>query len=215
MRALKFVFCHFKFVSVNTNLIHPCFFSVCCHYFSVFYVSKLLFWGLCFEISVVPLKKKASSLISFQVGIPSKDASSVWSERTSPAHAPRVLKVSHPVPIWQTAVWTWSLLNTRHGCSTSDTWSGFRLKLIRSETKFSLPFLVRFRTSSWENFGCSQRTHFFGCVRESRELVVAQNLARRQKNLYRKDIPTIERDKISDGGVFLQQKHKILVNSLT
>ena len=58
MRALKFVFCHFKFVSVNTNLIHPCFFSVGCHYFSVFYVSKLLFWGLCFEISVVPLKKK-------------------------------------------------------------------------------------------------------------------------------------------------------------
>lgn len=99
MRALKFVFCHFKFVSVNTNLIHPCFFSVCCHYFRVFYVSKLLFWGLCFEISVVPLKKKNSSLISFQVGIPSKDASSVWSERTSPAHAPRVLKVCHPVPI--------------------------------------------------------------------------------------------------------------------
>ena len=67
MRALKFVFCHFKFVSVNTNLIHPCFFSVGCHYFSVFYVSKLLFWGLCFEISVVPLKKKTRRWYLFRL----------------------------------------------------------------------------------------------------------------------------------------------------
>ena len=115
--------------------------------------------------------------LSIQVGIPSKGASSVWSERTSPAHAPRVLKVCRPVPIWQTAVWTWSLLNTRHGCNTSDTWSDSRLKLIRLETNFSLPFPLRFGTSSWENFGCSQPTHFFGCVRE---LFVAQNLERRQ-----------------------------------
>lgn len=82
--------------------------------------------------------------IPFQAGIPSKGASSVLLERTSLAHALRVLKVCRPVLIWQTAVWTWFLSNTRHGCSTSDTWSGSRLKVIRWDTKISLKLRIRF-----------------------------------------------------------------------